>query len=77
MQSADMNDEAILELRNAVVLQAVEDWRNLRQWGVEYVRPHMGGSYGIAEIRNFFKSEYGHVLLGDLAPVFLEQLEKE
>lgn len=60
------------ELANAIVIQACEDFRSAMRY------PHMPNSQlTISEVRGFFRSKWGYELTGGLAPVILQNLEKE
>ncbi len=63
-------DEGYRNLANAIVIDAAQDWMNLIKRD-----PH---SKRIADLRQFFKSDWCAVLCGDANPQYiLERLEKE
>ncbi len=64
------------ELAKFIVLQAVEDWRELIRLGVEKTSID-GEKIGFGELRTFFRSEYCMALV-DIDPIhILRGLERE
>lgn len=53
------NTDGYYRLRDAIVLQAVQDLRNIRSG-----RKKESYNVNISELKQFFVSEYGNVLLG-------------
>jgi len=53
------NTDGYYRLRDAIVLQAVQDLRNIRSG-----RREESDEVNISELKQFFVSEYGNVLLG-------------
>ena len=65
-------------LAHAIVYQAVAEWRTLISKGAvkELKTPY--GTLSYAELRGFFKSQWGAHLCGNVDPLFiLSKLEKE
>ena len=58
-----INDDGARELAMAIVIQAVEDWRKLREAGVDTLSTD-GGKIALWEIKRFLKGKFCGVLLG-------------
>lgn len=71
-------DGAILDLSDATVLRAVDDWRDLCNGREipENERPKWDVSFD--ELRHFFRSKWRRVLCGNVDPLYvLAKLEEE
>jgi len=66
-----LNDEGILNLRDAIIIQAVKDWRQL------YTKQKQKKRVNFNLLRKFFKSEWCMLLTMGKNEIILEQLEKE
>lgn len=65
-------------LPEAIILQAVSDWRHLVRLGKESAVLGNNGKISLAELRAFFKSDWCAMLCGKINPLFiLRRLEKE
>lgn len=65
-------------LPEGIILQAVRDWRHLVKLGKESAVLGSNGTISLAEIREFFKSDWCAMLCGKINPLFiLKRLEKE
>lgn len=58
-----MNDNVMKEVCESVIMQAVEDYRELKRKGVEYINDRINGSYSIQELDAFFHSDWCNALL--------------
>ena len=67
------NTDGYYRLRDAIVLQAVQDLRNIRSG-----RKKESYKVNISELKQFFASEYGNMLLGRIDGEYLyERLMNE
>lgn len=65
-------------LPEGIILQAVRDWRHLVKLGKESAVLGSNGTISLAEIREFFESEWCAALCGKLDPLLiLRRLERE
>jgi hypothetical protein len=67
-------DQSYHDLANAIVLQAVEDYRNALN-GIAY--HHHSPEFVIKSIERFFRSDYFEVLSTVKGEYLIEQLKKE
>lgn len=72
-------DDGYAELANAIVMQAVEDYRecktSISECDTEYMRNHHSGRMN--EIERFFKSAYGDMLCYGNGELILDRLKNE
>lgn len=63
------NTDGYCRLRDAIVLQAVQDLRNIRSG-----RKKESYNVNISELKQFFTSEYGNMLLGRIDGEYLYEM---
>jgi hypothetical protein len=71
-------DRAYLDISDATVLRAVDDWRDLCNGRKIPENEQLKGGVSFDELREFFRSKWCRVLCGSVDPLYvLAKLERE
>lgn len=60
-----MSRKSVRMLSMAIIMQAIEDYRDLKKKGIESRQTQDEGEYSFAELREFFASDWCRLILKD------------
>lgn len=66
MDDYEITTYSAKELAEAVLVQAIEDWKELEEKGKTYISHKADGSFSLQEIEAFFNSRWCEIILESL-----------